>query len=298
MVEDSKEFSQSALEDVRDSARSAPILNLASKGPIVTHASSSIKQACMKMVDYGIRRLPVVDPGTNRLVGILSARDLVDFFGGGEKYNIVKKDAHGNFSAAINLPVSKVMEEKVVSLKEDDEIKKAAEIMLRNDVGGCPVTDRKGKVTAIVSEGDFIRHLAEDLTGKKVEGIMTEGIITISPETDIGEAARIIVDKGFRRLFVTKGKELQGVLRTSSILKFFAKDEFTVFKEGNAEKVLKEEKAEDIMSSYFFTIRADEELDALIEMIVAHRMGGFPVEDETGLVGIVTEHDVFKAVYS
>lgn len=297
MVENS-ELSKSALEEVRKGARSAPILNLATKDPIVTHASSTIKQACVLMVDHGIRRLPVVDPGTNKLVGILSARDLVDFFGGGEKYNIVKKNASGNFAAAINLPVSKVMNKKTISLRQDMQIQKAADIMIKNYVGGCPIVDKKGRVVAIVSEGDFIRHLADDLGGRKVSDIMSREILTVSPDTSIGEASKIIVEKGFRRLFVTEEAELRGVLRTSSILKFFAKDEFSVFGESDSEAVLLKERAEDIMSEYFFSIKAEEELDTLIEMIVAHRMGGFPVEDNGKLVGIITEHDVFKAVYS
>lgn len=274
------------------------ILKLTSRTPIVAYPTSTVKQACKTMVDHGIRRLPVVNPGTNKLVGIISARDLVDFFGGGEKYKIIKNNFNGNIFAAVNLPIAKIMTENVVFARETDSIDKVAHMMLEKGVGGCPIVDNEGKVLGVVSERDFIKGAAGKRAGRRVQDIMSKEVISISPSTSIGNAAKVIIGKGVRRLPVIQNGGLMGVLRTTSILRFISDNDFAKFGTADADEVLAKEKVEDAMSGYFITVRPEEEIEDVVDLIIARRLGGFPVEKNRKIVGIVTEHDIFRALYA
>ncbi len=281
----------------RVSLKSAHILGLASKGPIVIYPTTTVKDACRVMVDNGIRRVPVVDPGTHKLSGIVSGRDLVSFFGGGQKYNIVKNTYGGNLFAAINLPITKIMEENVICVKESDSIEKAAATLLDANVGGCPVINREGEVTAIVSEMDFIRNLRHE-TKIKTRDIMSTDVITVTPGMSIGDAARIMINMGKRRLPVVHNGEVVGVLRTTDILRFISNNEFASFGTVEANTILKRESVGEAMNTFFLTMTPEDDIEHLIEVMIARRLGGFPVEADRKLAGIVTEHDIFKFFYS
>ena len=278
--------------------KSSPILGLASKGPIVVYPTTTVKDACGVMVDNGIRRVPVVDPGTKKLEGIVSARDLVDFFGGGKKYNIVKKDYQGNLFAAVNLPVGRIMEENVIFVEESDSIRKAARTLLESDVGGCPVVGRDKKVTAIVSEGDFIKNLHKEGYSIKVKDIMSRELVTVTPGMSIGDAAKIMINKGRRRIPVVHEGEMVGMLRTTSVLRFISSNEFARFGTVDADEILEREKVGEAMSEFFLTMTPGDSVEHLTEVMLARRLGGFPVEEGHKLVGMVTEHDVFRFAYS
>jgi len=278
--------------------KAGSVMSIASKNPIAVYQTTTVKQACAVMVDSGIRRVPVVDAGTKKLVGILSARDIVDFFGGGEKYRIVKNEFRGNLFAAVNLPVSKIMNEDVVSVRESETIGKAARIMLEKGVGGCPVVDSNGVVTAVVSERDFIKRLVHDGCGIKVGDIMSRDVITVTPETSLATAARIMISKGVRRLPVVEDGEVVGILRTSGILRFISASEFARFGTTDSDEILEREKVGDALRGYFVAVRPTDDIEEVMEIILARRLGGFAVEDGGKLVGIVTEHDIFRIMYS
>ena len=276
---------------------SKQILNLASKGPVVVYPSSTIKQASKIIADNGLRRLPVVDPGTKRIDGILSTIDLVDFFGGGNKFNIIKKDYGGNFLAAINSRVSKVMTEHVVSASDSDLVEDVAQIMLKAGVGGCPVLDSEGKIMAIVSERDFIKHIAAKKFGTTVGDVMTKKVITLTPGVSIKDAARIMLKNGLRRLPVLSEGKLVGMLRTYEVLRYIAENGFAKFHTTDAETILNE-KVGNVMNVATFTVKKDLDIGDVTTIMIEKRFGGFPVEDNGKIIGLVTERDIFRAIYT
>jgi len=70
--------------------REGDILTIA-KHPVVTMAPTTpIYDAIKIMVKEGFRRLPIADPATKRLLGIITATDIVNFLGGGSKFQLVQ----------------------------------------------------------------------------------------------------------------------------------------------------------------------------------------------------------------
>ena len=156
--------------------RDGEILTVA-KSPVVMVASTTpIYDAIHLMADKGFRRLPIVNAGTKHLEGIVTATDVVDYLGGGEKFEMVRQRFDGNFFKAINEPIKLVMTQNVVSVKASAKISEAIGKMKESNLGGLPVVDDNGSVKAIVTERDIANLFADRTSGVKVSQLMSEKV--------------------------------------------------------------------------------------------------------------------------
>ena len=89
------------------------------------------------------------------MLGIVTVMDILDFFGGGSKFNIIEKKYEDNFLAAINEPVREIMTRDVVSLSKKASIGETIETMLSNQLGAIPLVDGDDKLVGIVTERDI-----------------------------------------------------------------------------------------------------------------------------------------------
>ena len=117
--------------------------------------------------------------------------------------------------------VGDVMTYEPVICKPDITIRKAAQIMLRNDVGSILVID--GFLLGIITETDIVRTIVakEQPITKTVEECMTRvsDLVTIEPENDIYDALVLMRNCDVRRLPVTNGKNLVGMITAKDILR-------------------------------------------------------------------------------
>src|SRR5580658_357215 len=56
------------------------------------------------------------------------------------------------------MQVKDVMTRNVISVQGDDQVLRAARLMLQNRISGLPVLDKDGELVGIVTEGDFLRR--------------------------------------------------------------------------------------------------------------------------------------------
>ena len=64
------------------------IMKIASTDVISIPPSKSIKDTAKVMMEHQFRRLPIADPGSGKVLGIVTVMDILDFFGGGNKFNM------------------------------------------------------------------------------------------------------------------------------------------------------------------------------------------------------------------
>jgi CBS domain-containing protein len=139
-----------------------------------------------------------------------------------------------------------IMTRDVLTVTPETTVEKAAGIMLRNHVSGLPVINAYGDLLGIVSERDFLRRseigtgrkrpawlqflvgpgrAATDFVrerGRKVEDIMTPGVITVEEETPLEELVGLMEKNGIKRLPVMRGKALVGIVARSNLLQAVA----------------------------------------------------------------------------
>jgi CBS domain-containing protein len=139
-----------------------------------------------------------------------------------------------------------IMTRPVISVTPETTIVDAANTMLQKHVSGLPVVDAAGKLVGIISEGDFIRRSeigtqrkrgrflkfilgpgqeAIDFVrehGRKIAEIMTPEPVTIGEDTPLEEIVQLMEKNNVKRLPVTRGNKIVGIVSRSNLLQAVA----------------------------------------------------------------------------
>ena len=118
------------------------------------------------------------------------------------------------------IPVKDVMTTNVVTFREDTPVEEIALTLTSKRITGGPVMSADGQVVGIVSETDVFSK-----KGTFARDIMSQHVITVSPDTGIDEAARLLVGERIRRVPVVRRGKMVGLLSRSAVLDFFERRE-------------------------------------------------------------------------
>ena len=280
----------------RVSHNQGDILAIASKNIVTLPPTTNIMGTAKTMLKYGFRRVPIADAGTNRLVGIITSLDIVDFLGGGLRHNIVKNRYKGNLAAAINEDVREIMKKDVVSLGVNDNISKAIKTMIERNIGGMPIVDDDNVVVGIVTERDFVRTVADITTSKSVNEYMSNKVVTASPDISVGEATRTMIEKGFRRIPIVKEDVLLGIVTASDIMRYLGSGEiFQKLMTGDVSDAFKVPVKSLILRDIIWT-NSGIDIGEAAALMLKNKVGALPIIDDGELCGILTERDIIKAL--
>jgi len=126
--------------------------------------------------------------------------------------------------------VSKIMATNVVALDRNASLGSAKNIMDRRRLRHFPVVEN-GNVVGVVSQRDVFRASLASMLGYNertekafldnlsIKGIMSDPPITVTADTRISEAARLMVEKKVGCLPVVDGKRLIGLVTDTDFLK-------------------------------------------------------------------------------
>jgi CBS domain-containing protein len=276
------------------SDRQGEIMKIA-KHPVITAAlTTSVYDVVQIMAKEGFRRIPIVDPRTGALQGIVTSTDIVDYLGGGRKFEIIQRELGGSFFKAINEPVKSIMRSNPPTVRSDATIKSAIELMKQQGVGGLPVVDSANRVLAIVTERDLLRVFEGRVRGVKVADLMTREVVTGTDGATIIEAGREMVEKSFRRLPLVSGGRLVGIITAMDIVRFFGSGEvFQHLRSGTILQVL-QTPAIQIGTKKLVTTPQDADAVEAARIMKEKDVGALLVADDDRLVGMLTERDFFK----
>lgn len=272
------------------------ILSIA-KGPVKVAASTMpIYDAVQIMAREGFRRLPIANPGTRRLEGIITATDVIDYLGGGKKFEIIRQKYGGNFFKAINEPVKLIMTQKVVTVRSTAKIDDAIDKMKKSNLGGLPIVDEKDSVKGIITERDIAGLFANRISGVRVSQLMSEKVVTALPRTTIFECEKTMTTQGFRRLPIISDGKVMGIITTMDIMRFFGSgDVFKHLQSGTIIQVLNT-LALGIATKPVATTEPEADVGQAAQTMHEKDIGALPVVKTGKLSGIITERDFFKLI--
>jgi len=118
------------------------------------------------------------------------------------------------------LKVRELMSQSVVSLKPEDTVADAATVLARHHIGMLPVCGADGRLRGIVTDRDIVlRCIACESVPEETDlrEIMTRGVVSISPEADVREAAQRMASEQIRRLPVVEAGHVVGVIALSDL---------------------------------------------------------------------------------
>ncbi|WP_297436348.1 cyclic nucleotide-binding/CBS domain-containing protein [Thermococcus sp.] len=107
---------------------------------------------------------------------------------------------------APRISVGQVVKRKAVVVKPSDTVHRVARILSKNKVGSAVVV-KDDEVVGIITDRDILdKVVAKGLNPKevKVREVMTENPVTIEDDYDVQDAIDRMMDRGIRRLLVTR----------------------------------------------------------------------------------------------
>ncbi|MDR0917295.1 MAG: CBS domain-containing protein [Oscillospiraceae bacterium] len=111
--------------------------------------------------------------------------------------------------------VSEIMNTSVVTVTVSDTAAEAARLLARHNIGAVPVTSDDGHLRGILTDRDIItRCIAAELdpADTRCGEIMTKSVLTVTTDDDVREAARKMSVNRVRRVPVTLGEHLVGIV--------------------------------------------------------------------------------------
>lgn len=123
---------------------------------ITARPQETIRRALAMLEDLDIRHLPIVDD-EGRLVGMVSDRDLREFWGSGDEID------EGSADDPLETAIAEVMSADVVTVDSQEDVSAAIDSIIEYRIGALPVLDQTtGELVGIISYVDLLR-LARDL---------------------------------------------------------------------------------------------------------------------------------------
>ncbi len=145
------------------------------------------------------------------------------------------------------MTASEIMTREVRTVRPSTPLKDCMAAMVQGHFSGLPVTDG-GRVVGIITEGDLIRRLRRhvpwmmffmdgtaipanppsgeslhdllaELRERPVRDLMTPHVVYVSPEQEIEDVAKVLIDRHIKRVPVLDGNHLVGIISRGDLVR-------------------------------------------------------------------------------
>ncbi|MBN1972527.1 MAG: CBS domain-containing protein [Sedimentisphaerales bacterium] len=117
-----------------------------------------------------------------------------------------------------------VMTPNVLSVKRDTPIYEAIRLLVEHNITGLPVVNDDMSIAGIITEKDMLGLLynIQDKPGN-VGDYMTKGIVSFNKEDSLIDITECFLKNDFRRVPITSGGKLVGIISRTDIIKYIMK---------------------------------------------------------------------------
>ncbi|WP_174591642.1 CBS domain-containing protein [Methanocella conradii] len=194
-------------------AINGPITEIMESEVVTISDGASLEEAVKTMIEKSVGGVPIIGH-EGVIVGIITERDIVRLMG----------------DLVSGRKVRDIMSTRVTTAPPDMPIEAAAKAMISSGFRRLPVV-ADSYVCGIITATDIMRYLGKGEAFKKlvtghvdealsvpISGIMKGEIVTVGPDQDLGETARIMRQNKIGSLPVIRDNELVGIITERDIL--------------------------------------------------------------------------------
>ena len=124
-----------------------------------------------------------------------------------------------------SVSVKDYMAKRLITFRPDQSMDQVVETLLKYNISGGPVVNDQNELVGVISEGDCLKEVVKGkydnmpiLSGKAEERMARE-VITVGPDLNIFEAAKLFLDKRLRRFPVIEDGKLIGQISQKDVMK-------------------------------------------------------------------------------
>ena len=121
----------------------------------------------------------------------------------------------------MSIEIRSIMVDKVVTTKKDATVKEAVELMNKHEIG-CLVVVENEEPVGIITERDLLKRvLAESKETKnmKVEEVMSTPVLYVTPNVEVEDAAKLMIQNKIKKLPVVEKGKLRGLVTLTDLLR-------------------------------------------------------------------------------
>jgi CBS domain-containing protein len=250
--------------------------DILSRDPLYVEDSTFLTKARQMIRDNHVRGLPVVN-SKGIVLGVVTNQDML---------RVTSTKSNVTVSGYV-VPVPTVTGQM--------DILDAARLMLKEKKSLLPVveSEEKPRLSGVVSLLDVFMNIdLEDVPKRPVSEIMTSKVVTTRPDDPVTKIWDMMVDKDYTGLPVVKDGKLIGMITRFDLLKGSAR----IGKEGERRSAdSMQMPVEKFMSSPLYSVKPEDSVRTVIELMLKHNVGRMSVVDGGELVGIVDRNDLIKS---
>ncbi|HOK65741.1 MAG TPA: CBS domain-containing protein [Anaerohalosphaeraceae bacterium] len=246
-------------------------------GVITVTPQTRLYQALACIVDLNISGLPVVDKSMH-LQGIITEKDLLAM--------LYEKQTTSGL-------VESYMHREVVSFPAETLLEEICNCLIQNPFRRVPITHR-GKVVSVISRTDLVRvnvhkFLPEQEPAPKppfpARQLMIKGLITVRPESSLGEALSLMADYSISGLpVVEEGMYLVGIITEKDLMPYFYSQTIPPARVG------------EIMTTDVTVFSPESSVFEITECLIHNNFRRVPIVKDGVLVGLVSRADVIRYI--
>ena len=186
------------------------------------------------------------------------------------------------------MQIKNLMSEDLITIDKDQNLSDALKLLRKHNVSRLPVINNK-ELVGIISERDIADKLgsskSESMPASRfhISSVMVKDVITVPETMQLGEVAKVMLEKGIGSVPVMRGDEMVGIV---------SKADFVTLAVGIAfDKIAVKE----IMTKDVVAVAPTDRLVHARRQMMDANVGRLPVIDDEELVGMITSKDLMRA---
>ncbi|MEM4213949.1 MAG: CBS domain-containing protein [Candidatus Methanomethylicaceae archaeon] len=258
---------------------------------VVFSLSTKVIDAVKMMHEKSVRHAIVSEDG-QRLDGLVSAKDILNYLGGGEKFKILKELHQGDVYKALHSPIEPIVNKSPIVARTTDTLPEVMSIMAKKDIGMLPLLDEESKIWGSLSERHLFKLFESNQMFVKVFEVMSKPLITLDTKATLLDLSRVMISKDIRRIPIMSEGRLWGIVTVKDIMRFLAS--------GYVEEAINKGLSDYILNTNVSkiatlnpkTVSPDVDLSDAVKIMNANNVGSLIVISAGNPIGILTERDL------
>ena len=126
--------------------------------------------------------------------------------------------------------ISDLMTTKLITVTTKTPLVDAIDIIVKYNITGIPVVDKKNRIEGIISEKDMLclsyrlqnKEYSSGDSAIRVGDVMTTDVVSFDKDDKLADVCKCLMASSFRRVPITSGGVLVGLISRKDLLKLSA----------------------------------------------------------------------------
>jgi CBS domain-containing protein len=257
---------------------------------VVLKTESTVTQSIHQLAEKSVRHAVVSNDG-RRLDGIVSAKDLLNFLGGGNKFKAEGLDPSTGLQSVLCSSIAPVVNPKPIVGYTTASLPDTMAVMAKHDIGMIPLLEPDGSVWGSLSERHLFQLFGANQMFVRVSEIMTKPVISLDVKSTLRDAMKTMIKNDIRRILITHDGELWGIVTVKDIVRFLDSEYVRDTIQMGLSDYLLNVNVLKLATPKPKTCDPDEDLCDAVKKMNSFNVGSLVVMSGGLTVGILTERD-------